>query len=229
MHYAAFMAISHLLACVIHWSGFGEEGQTTYWWTGSTASHTPEQLDDFLDDWDGKLNSQESPSTYSRWQAILASPQKLDRLSVYEYDSFPGHATALAHKTINKPAGPVVALPLQVACCVTLNTARAGSSYRGRSYMPIMGQAVNVGDAQIPQATMDSVAAAWSNAGGDCGDALGSALGIGNPTSVVVSRKLAAATPITGIKIDSRPDIQRRRAGNQVPLRATNYTYRYPA
>jgi hypothetical protein len=95
-------------------------------------------------------------------------------------------------------------LPNEVAATVTLRTARAGKSFRGRMYFGgfIVGE--NTGTGQISAAlntTLVSFVQAMNN---DM-----SAQGI---TPAIVSRKLLVATPVTGvITRDTLWDSQRRR------------------
>lgn len=98
--------------------------------------------------------------------------------------------------------------PNQVCLVASLRTALAGRSHRGRMYLPCTGVTLQ-SNGQIDAGGVAAVAAGWAtgftdwNASGD------------NGTVVVVSSAIGAATRITAVQVDSRPDVQRRRANRQ--------------
>jgi hypothetical protein len=96
--------------------------------------------------------------------------------------------------------------PLQVCMVATLITGAAGRRNRGRMYLPANG--IGFGSHEFPNARVDAVCqalAAWL-------DALNTLDG----SAVVVSQAGTSKRAITQVRVDSKPDIQRRRANAQV-------------
>lgn len=99
-------------------------------------------------------------------------------------------------------------LPNQIACCVTLRTNLAGRSHRGRMYLPATGASPGA-DGQINLPTATTFATKWAgffsdwNTSGD------------NGQIVVVSALLTSATEVTSVSVDTRLDVQRRRAAKE--------------
>jgi hypothetical protein len=94
------------------------------------------------------------------------------------------------------------ALPDQVAMCVTVLSAMAGASHRGRMYIPVT--AVNLATGALfstsdVSSIVNGLKAALNAAGG----------------AIVVSQHLDSYVPAVGLRADQRPDIQRRRANRQ--------------
>lgn len=104
----------------------------------------------------------------------------------------------------NSTFGP---LPLQVCAVVSLRTGFAGRSYRGRMYLPATGQPLEA-DHQMSNTDCQSLAQGYVSFLHDV-----DFNNAGKP--VVVSTKLGTATPIASVVVDSRLDIQRRRANRE--------------
>lgn len=100
-------------------------------------------------------------------------------------------------------------MPNQVACVVTLRSDAAGRSYRGRMYMPATGAAVGTG--QFSNPIVDAFCTKWAGFFSDW-DSSGD-----NGKIVVVSSTKTSAVEVTRVTVDTRPDIQRRRAKSQLP------------
>jgi hypothetical protein len=101
-------------------------------------------------------------------------------------------------------------MPNQVAIVVTLQTGFSGRRNRGRYYLPCTRLAtLNLG--QIPSTTVTAVAL---NAKAFL-DAVNSA--VGQPVSVL-SQVAGSAKPVTGVRVDSKFDIQRRRANREAAI-----------
>jgi hypothetical protein len=100
--------------------------------------------------------------------------------------------------------------PNYVALVVTLRTASAGRSHRGRVYLPATGVPISASTGRIntnAQPYADGIAAFLTGLGPDD-------VGFpGDPAShaVVVSRTTAVASNITSVSIDDKPDTQRGR------------------
>lgn len=102
-------------------------------------------------------------------------------------------------------------MPNQVAGVITLRTAQSGRSYRGRMYCPANGAGMGIsgaGFAQFPEADCQTLV---NNLAAAFNDLAGSSAGV----PVVVSATRGVATVITNITMDTRADIQRRRANRE--------------
>lgn len=102
-------------------------------------------------------------------------------------------------------------LPLQAALVVSLRTGFAGRRARGRLYLPCHRIALGT-DYQLSNTTTDVVADDMS----DFFTNLNALTGVGT-VSVVSQVGAGQARAVTSVIVDSRIDIQRRRAGDQVP------------
>lgn len=104
-------------------------------------------------------------------------------------------------------------LPEQVCMVATLLTGVAGRRNRGRMYFPAYGcqiAADNQFASGLEAALSDAVAEFFGNVNNITG----------NPTVVVYSAAGSAARPVSTIRVDSKPDIQRRRV-NKEPATST--------
>lgn len=98
--------------------------------------------------------------------------------------------------------------PFQMSFCVTTLSDHPTRRTRGRAYLPARGATLDA-NSRFTSAQVGPVAAKLANvlhAGVVTGE-------IGPP--VVVSRTGTLATPMTSIRYDLRPDVQRRRANKQ--------------
>lgn len=112
-----------------------------------------------------------------------------------EYIATP--ATAFAYTGISE------LLPLNVAACVTLRTAKAGASYRGRMYITGWGEGVSTEGVMAATATTGAV---------EIVNAVKAALKDAGLTMSVASRKLGKSSQVTSVlSRDNRWDTQRRR------------------
>jgi hypothetical protein len=213
------MAVNNLLAFVLHWSGLGEEGQTTFWFQGSGSTHDGSQLNSALTEIDSLMGSNESPSNWAKLTDLLANVQAYDQISLYEYAVAPGKATALAHLGVNHAGTGAMTMPLQACAVATLRTELAGARHRGRQYWPIQAFGISGTDGQLSLTEITAVENVAAQTAGNVIQGLDTSLSIANLDWVVFSRAAAATTPITAVVVDSRVDVQRRRAASQQPLR----------
>lgn len=102
-------------------------------------------------------------------------------------------------------------LPPQIALCITLRTAQAGASYRGRIYLPGFAEALNTAGGT---AIGTAVAIAWVAAIQSALVAQSMNLGVlSRPDAERVPPKVGWITPVTAIVCrDAVWDTQRRRA-----------------
>lgn len=96
-------------------------------------------------------------------------------------------------------------LPNQTALVVTTLTGLPGRSNRGRGYLPLTAVALNASGMLANQACTD-IATAYRN----MIRAVNTAAGGGGAGAVIAG--LRGNIPITSVRIDNEPDIQRRRA-----------------
>lgn len=94
-------------------------------------------------------------------------------------------------------------VPLQSAMCVSLNTARAGATGKGRFFLPFPGMALD--------ASTKRWSAAQAQSGADRGAALVSAVAdiFTFPVQVVSSK--GYMTPVTSVRVGRAPDTMRSR------------------
>lgn len=111
----------------------------------------------------------------------------------------------------------VTFMPYQQSLCVTLLTDLPGPSTRGRLYLPASGLSLTTNRLFVPAnitPTMTSLKQVL---------AAGLTVGQYGP-AVIVSKVLTIATPVTAIRWDLKPDIQRRRANRQADGGRTTLT-----
>lgn len=150
------------------------------------------------------------PNTFT---ALNPNTAAVDEMSAYYYGDTSGVATVVSHVPVTTLVGAGsagVELPLQCAIVVSLRTALNGRRYRGRFYVPMTSQSLT--NHQLPSAETTAIASAWQSVLNTLKDAV--------PTlePVVVSFTGSVATPVTSLIVDSRVDIQRRRANKQTIL-----------
>ena len=131
-------------------------------------------------------------------------------VKVYVYTSGGPHADLIGEYTeAFTPGTAARSWPNQMCLVVSLRTGHAGRSYRGRMYLPAgVGSLTTVGNYATSAAT--AIADAWALCFTDWNAVEG------NGIPCIVSRVASAATNISEVIVDTRPDIQRRRANKQV-------------
>jgi hypothetical protein len=95
--------------------------------------------------------------------------------------------------------------PYQVATCVTLTTARAGATGRGRFFLPAPYYTVGAGDGLLPAANASSIALAAKNF-------LNALVPTTGPIGVYSSKGYSST--VTGVRVGRALDTQRRRRGD---------------
>lgn len=143
----------------------------------------------------------------------MTTAEGIDALDLYQYTGG-AKASSQAHAAFTGMAGKktTVSFPLQVACCVTLLTGKPGRSRKGRLYLPGSGIGFNGGE--FANADVDAIAAGFNQLFQDLLDRVPSA------PVVVASATTGENTPVTQVRVDSKPDTQRRRSMKA----AANYT-----
>lgn len=186
----------------------GEFGETSIWCTGA----------DIASESDAAACAE---SVWGHWQdsmdtllpSLIPAGGKWTQCTAYHYTG--GSSAAYIGMFVENVSGTGgTKLPYQTCAVVTLQTGLAGRRNRGRCYLPAMGLDGSTGTNQLVSATVDALA--------DNFGAFLSALNsesspdVGSP--VVVSRSATAIHPITQVRVDSRFDVQRRRANHQAAL-----------
>lgn len=176
----------------------GEIFQTGFYIAGAPVDQATTQgiADGFASNW--------VASAGDAARSILAGSSGYDKVTVYSYvaagpapASFVGEAALVG---VGTGGGQ---LPNQIALVATLLTGAAGRRNRGRMYLPANGMPLTGHQALLSLAT--SVATGMVAIFSQFDDA-----GV-----VVVSGVAGTARRVTSVRVDTRPDVQRRRAGKQ--------------
>jgi hypothetical protein len=140
---------------------------------------------------------------------LLNTGGSYKRATVYGYLDGTGHASVIATSPCVHPGSSSAhTLPNQCAVVVSLRTALAGRTNKGRIYLPVGNMALD-SNGQLP-AGDSALIVSWAKR------FLDSLNTIASPGKVeIFSTKLGTGTPITTVAVDSRVDIQRRRANRQ--------------
>lgn len=219
-HEGAAVAIIEVVKGVVE----GSTGPDTWscgFYAQCAGAVTAAQLDALCGAWDSDNKSEESPNAYVQIAGANAAGTSIDRISTYYYPELPGKASEVAERAVSQDGQATGHYaPLQQAIVVTLNTNQAGRRKRGRIYTPASGVPMDASHS-IGQGEMDAVAAAWAAMMGNFLDAV-RANGGGDTARIVVASVAGGyTTEVTGLSIDSRPDVVRARANKQAGHRTT--------
>lgn len=143
---------------------------------------------------------------------LISSGEHYDEVRCYSYPAGGPTATYVGSAPASHTGGGSGSAPNQVALCVTTLTGLSGRRNRGRIYLPCTAPGT-LTSGQRSSTNTDSVVT-WLV---DFFHAVNS--GIGQPC-VVLSQVAGSANNITAVRVDSKLDVQRRRANRQV----TTYT-----
>lgn len=144
---------------------------------------------------------------------MISSDCSYDKVTVYSYETTDPAATYVAESTFASGVGTGAAgsLPLQLAVCASLRTDRPGRRYRGRLFLPINNATLT--DHQLSDTQTDniatSIAAHFTRVNANT-----TIVGAVSVVSVVGG----FATPVASVIVDSRLDVQRRRAASEASL-----------
>lgn len=181
----------------------GEIFATSIWTTGRTVTSQS----------DANLLASTMATTFngimSLWDVYIDASTKWTGVKAYCYPQGGPAAEFIGEAVLNKTGQSTAApLPLQCALVVTLGTGNAGRSYRGRCYLPCSSADLQGDTHQFVLSDVQTIAnqfaqflhdVQFNNAG----------------TPVVLSKARSAATEILTVSVDTRLDIQRRRAAQQ--------------
>lgn len=181
----------------------GEIFETGFW----LNTHAP-LSDDAANVMAGALVTSFDTDLLPALKTIITPDTAYATIRVYAYPTGGPHASFVGEADIPSGAGTDTtgSTPLQLAMCATLLTGSVGRRARGRMFFPATGFPYNAH--MFASARVDAIATAlatfFTNWNSDHGDVMG--------TAAVVSTAASAARNITNIKIDDKPDTQRRRA-----------------
>lgn len=186
----------------------GEIWQTAWWRTGLAATDVTDAA--------AATVATGAPLTavLNAWKAWNGTQVKATALDMYHYGSGTG-ADAHGHASLAVAGTQASNIsPNQVALVVTLRSATATRSGRGRQYWPATGMAISAADGLFPSGSVSTFLTALA------------ALFL-PPTSpqptVVVSQTRIATYPVVSIDADTRPDTQRRRLNSiRVPRQSVS-------
>ena len=189
----------------------GDSWECGFWVHGGVPTSQAE-AQALADVWAGQLMSTDaSGALRTTLQAFSSGDTLLNYLKTYCYPTGGPAATWIGeHSFTNTGGSGGRVLPNQCALVISERTGNPGRRYRGRMYIPV-GRSGAASDGQMAPAAVDEVATAWAlcfhdwNASAD------------NGTVVVVSTTGSLFTPVTQILVDTKIDIQRRRARKELP------------
>jgi hypothetical protein len=143
---------------------------------------------------------------------MLSTQQKYTEIRLYSYPEGGPTASFIGSAPITTGTGTSGTFnATQIAMVVSLRTAMAGRRHRGRMYLPAAGLA-SATQHQWTQTQCDDVATAMGNF-------FSAVNAIGTFGAVVVLSQVGAGEweNVSEIRVDSKPDIQRRRANKLLP------------
>lgn len=188
----------------------GEIWETGFWMTntGVTDEATANALALIIY---GTLSSaDDSGAMRITVETFFTALSSWDYVRVYAYPNGGPVATAIGYKAVPQPLTGSGShyLPNQVAVVLTTRTQLAGRRHRGRMYLPCFSSTLTAAG-QLDPTILGAVCTAWATAFSD----------INHGTTgqvVVVSTAGSTSTQISLLTMDTRCDIQRKRADRQV-------------
>lgn len=186
----------------------GERWSTGFWISGpgpTSSADAQAKMDTFF--------TTIAAGPLDRIREGIPSTGNIDQIRLYWYaQASPATALYITDATTGPIAGTGTAtLPLQTSVVVSLRTTTNARSGRGRMYLPSAGRALT--NHELTQTQVDNIAnnlALILTAGGAVAGATGRA--------IVNSQVIGNPTPVNRVVVDSRTDVQRRRADSQQVL-----------
>ena len=197
----------------------GEVWECTLWFKPTVIGDTvPDNNGDAATTLDNMTTGTEWDTLAGALVRFLPTSGGINKAKLYCYPGGGSAAAAIAEKTLTVAGtGTGGTTPLQTSLVATLLTGQAGRSYRGRIYVPAPNISIS-SDHQVSLSDITAVAngvaqyLSWTK--------LAAILPSGNGLlGVVASEKRLAATSITQVRVDSKPDVQRRRAAKLAAAR----------
>jgi len=180
----------------------GEEFVTSFWMAGEGISTTP-----LANAAASTVKDAFVTHLMTFTKGWLATSSGWDQVRAYCYPGGGPHAFVIGYSDIAGGAGTSGTGSMMEQCCVvsTLNTGFAGRNQRGRMYWPANNIALNLH--QWATGSADQLAEGLAAMFTD----LNQNAGLGK-VAVVSQLGAGAYTYVTQIRVDTKPDIQRRRS-----------------
>lgn len=195
----------------------GEEFAWSFWCDEAPSDQgaTQTQADFIATDFNNLATTSGNP------MGFIDSDSGYDKLTVYSYLDTSGKATHVAEADLGHVGtSSSGSLPNQCSLVCSLRTATAGRRGRGRVYLPCNDTVMSSG--QVASGNVGQLAtwmaAFLTSVNGDLGD----------QHVVVLSQVSGTAHPITSVVVDSKIDIQRRRAKSEVALHSDTEAVTHP-
>lgn len=191
---ARFVLVGHL--------GGSETFETGFWEVGDFASQAN------VDDAAAAAATAFLADMASAATNMLRTIDGYDEVRVYGYPSGGPTASFVGVAPLGTTGSSSTSNPLQTCCVATLLTGAAGRRRRGRMYLPATGEPLTA--SEFSSARVTAIA-----------NAVAGFLGFGSPDPthgpIVLSQVAGTHAPVTQVRVDSKPDIQRRRAESLSP------------
>lgn len=207
------MAIpAHVGRIIMRGHLYGGDEWETGWWGSGAMFDTDSGCQEVADGVKARLLTSAVEDVL---RALWSASTGMDSIWVYGYPAGGPKSGAMATASITTYTGVGSnQLPNQMALVATTETGRPGRSYRGRMFWPATG--VSLQNGQVLDGTCANLAQATATllepVSGDTGG------------PVVLSSKLGTTRAISAIRVDSRMDIQRRRAQQESVLYSESVT-----
>lgn len=148
----------------------------------------------------------------ANWKSMILPDTSYREIRLYSYPTGGPNASVIGSAPIVNGVGTGTGFaPLQQCMVASLRTLFAGRRSRGRMFIPASGQSANTGHLFAPAA-----ATACANATGAFLTAVNAINTIGN-VAVISQVGAGLATSVTEVRVDDKPDMQRRRANKLQP------------
>jgi hypothetical protein len=190
------VTFSGTLSSVEHWA-------CSFFFTGGTAAGTTDAGAAAF------VSGTAFPALITAVRTLLAGDDTWDSLDLYYYDGGTA-AVAHGHAAVTATGLGGTGLPKQTACVLTLRTALANRSGRGRMYFPCTGGVMTTGG-KITTTARDALVDAMGN--------WFASFTTGTIYPVVASQTHTSFQKVTSVDADNLPDTQRGRRGKLVGAR----------
>jgi hypothetical protein len=185
----------------------GEIFQTSFWCNEAPSDQaaTQAQADAIASKWNADKGVSGNPL------GMISSGSSYDSITTYSYLDNTGKATFVGHTVLATSTG-VTAQNLPDQCCLvaTLLTGNAGRRNRGRMYFPL--QVATLTSGQV-SSTLTSGFATWLSSFFTHVNST-----LGTQHIVVLSQIGGTSHTVNAVQVDSKIDIQRRRADKVIPI-----------
>lgn len=186
----------------------GEIFDTSFWLSGQAPQS--EVIANAQADAIGDLLNDATLDTLRGW---IAGPSAYQELRLYSYPDGGPVASYIGVRPLTAGIGNAAGRNVPQACVVvSLRTGFAGRRNRGRMYLPANGMPAG-SDHQFAAANVATLAAAMGSFFSD----VNALTDVGNVSVVSQAGAAGGVTPVTSIIVDTKVDIQRRRADAIVP------------